>query len=92
MSELKHLLMLSKERSWVPCYLKSDADKVIADKDEQLRHSNYKKCSAMAKWCGSEVFVSDYEKDEPRMRWWIKWHKRWLELAKKFKLNNSTDQ
>lgn len=27
MSELKHQLMLNKERSWVPCYLKSDADK-----------------------------------------------------------------
>ena len=31
MSELKHKLMLNKERSWVPCYLKSEADKVIAE-------------------------------------------------------------
>lgn len=31
MSELKYQLMLNKERSWVPCYLKSEADKVIAE-------------------------------------------------------------
>ena len=34
MSELKHQLMLNKERSWVPCYLKSQADKFIADLEE----------------------------------------------------------
>lgn len=59
-------------------YLKYEADKVIA-------HHKYKRCLAMANWCGSEVFISDYEKDEPRMRWWVKWQKRWLELAEKFK-------
>ena len=31
MSELKHKLMLSKDMSWVPCYLKSEVDKVIAE-------------------------------------------------------------
>lgn len=36
MSELKHKLMLNKERSWVPCYLKSEADKVIAEKDAEI--------------------------------------------------------
>ena len=34
MSELKHQLMLNKHRSWVPCYLKSEADKVIAELEE----------------------------------------------------------
>ena len=34
MSELKHQLMLNKEMSWVPCYLKSEADKYIADLEE----------------------------------------------------------
>ena len=34
MSELKYQLMLNKERSWVPCYLKSEADKFIADLEE----------------------------------------------------------
>ena len=34
MSELKYQLMLNKDMSWVPCYLKSEADKVIADLEE----------------------------------------------------------
>lgn len=33
-TKLKHELMLNKERSWVPCYLKSEADKWIADLEE----------------------------------------------------------
>lgn len=36
MSELKYQLMLNKERSWVPCYLKSEADKAIAEKDKEI--------------------------------------------------------
>jgi hypothetical protein len=36
MSELKYKLMLSKDMSWVPCYLKSEADKVIAEKDAEI--------------------------------------------------------
>lgn len=35
MSELKYELMLNKERSWVPCYPKSEADKVIAELEEK---------------------------------------------------------
>lgn len=31
MSELKYQLMLNKDMSWVPCYLKSEADKAIAE-------------------------------------------------------------
>lgn len=34
MNEPKHQLMLNKDMSWVPCYLKSEADKVIAELDE----------------------------------------------------------
>lgn len=33
-TKLKHELMLNKERIWVPCYLKSEADKFIADLEE----------------------------------------------------------
>lgn len=33
-TKLKHELMLNKERFWVPCYLKSEADKVIEDLEE----------------------------------------------------------
>ena len=34
MSELEYQLMLNKDMSWVPCYLKSEADKFIADLEE----------------------------------------------------------
>lgn len=34
MSELKHQLMLNKDMSWVPCYLKSDVDKQINELEE----------------------------------------------------------
>lgn len=34
MSELKYQLMLNKDMSWVPCYLKSDVDKQIKELEE----------------------------------------------------------
>ena len=37
MSELKYQLMLNKDMSWVPCYLKSEADKFIADLEESYK-------------------------------------------------------
>ena len=114
MSELKYQLMLNKERSWVPGYLKSEADKVIAEKDaeiarlkaickvhieaiesmgagllqndEEIRHQKYKRCLAMARWCErNRIDTANYRK--PRQKWdfYDKWHKRWLELADKFK-------
>ena len=59
-------------------YLKSEADKVIA------RHK-YKRCLAMARGCRlrGRLFGACglYEKE----LWALKWHKRWLELAEKFK-------
>ena len=51
---------------------------------DELCHHKYKRCLAMAKWCIVEAKVSD---DEYRMYWWVKWHKRWLKIAEKFKPN-----
>lgn len=66
-------------------YLKEDADKVIA-------HNKYKRCVAMAMWCASECVVNQdtyrrysTHKSEFRIGHFRKWHKRWLELANKFK-------
>jgi len=87
MSELKALYFPQYggelgEYTMKECYLKSEADKVIA------RHK-YKRCLAMAKWCIAKSLVSDYEKDETRMQWWAKWHKNWSSLADKFKEANN---
>ena len=94
-------------------YLKSEADKVIEEKDAkilaldaevfkykhhaklffdernyaetQLRHQKHRRCLAMAskcrlraRWFGDMDF---YKKEQ----WALKWHRRWLELAEKFK-------
>ncbi|MEE3391645.1 MAG: hypothetical protein VZR28_10760 [Candidatus Cryptobacteroides sp.] len=62
-------------------------------KDEQLaatRHHKYKRCLAMAKWCESRrIDAANYR--IPRQKWdfYDKWHKRWLELAKKFKFKEA---
>ena len=78
MSELKHKLMLSKDMSWVPCYLKSEADKVIA-------HNKYKRCLAMAKLCNEKWLVHNFAEIPTKLGFYDKWEKRWLELAEKFK-------
>ena len=57
-----------------------DAMKLIAE----LRHHKYKRCLAMAWWCSAELgmLVSTWEF---KIKHYKKWHKRWLELAEKFK-------
>ena len=57
-------------------------DRVNDDKCAELRHSNYKRCLAMATWCALAKQFKDTEWYE---KWINKWHKRWLEFAEKFK-------
>ncbi len=99
-------------------YLKSEADKVIADKDAKilaldaevakqkhhaklffdernyaearLRHHKYHRCLDMAAWCKAEADAAflRYNWDSGRyaaVDFYEKWHKRWLEIATKFK-------
>ena len=64
--------------------LKSEADKVIA------RHK-YKRCLDKAAWCRLWYEQEKYEWQLKDVHHWFKmslfdkWHKRWLELAEKFK-------
>lgn len=53
--------------------------------NEELRHANYKRCVAMAEWCDAEADVADADGDYEDMRWYQKWHERWLKIAKQFK-------
>lgn len=133
--------LLSQEAR--PYYLKSEADKVFAEKDKeiqrlenlcesyridcdnlaireanaykevernnkQLRNQKYKRCLAIADFCESQcdyyntlgngfwLVRGDIEtRDKYRKKasdFWWKWHKRWFELAEKFKPTNSTAQ
>ena len=59
---------------------------------EKLRHSNYKRCLAMAKWCENAILgwmghKESYSSHQRHIKVMLftKWHKRWLELAEKFK-------
>ena len=58
-----------------------------------IRHNKYKRCLAMAEWCKlKRIDAADYR--IPRDKWELynKWHERWLNIAEKFKPNNSTAQ
>lgn len=60
-------------------------------KDEQLaatRHSKYKRCLAMAKWCAAEYDIYNLTPRIEKVELYRKWRKRWLELAEKLKPNN----
>ena len=109
-----------RHNEYAEFYLKSEADKVIAEKDEEIAelkekvseersakvdykisandlsnglekayaeidHHKYKRCLSMAKWCRLRARLLGacalYEKE----LWALKWHRRWLELAEKFK-------
>ena len=81
MSELKAYIAPTPDGTGLAdYYLKSEVDKVIA------RHK-YKRCMAMAWWCGSRAYIHEHgsEYDEDLVAWFGKWNKRWLELAEKFK-------
>lgn len=71
--------------------LKEDVDKTLAEKDKELRHQKYKRCLAMASSCSDKAsaeyassYVSCDEYYYHHAEFWERWHKRWLELAKKF--------
>jgi predicted DNA-binding protein YlxM (UPF0122 family) len=99
-NEVMDMFCLTKgDLNWAYVYYADDADKVIAElkesvkglildnylKDKETRHNKYKRCLAMAskcrlraRWFGDNAF---YKKEQ----WALQWHRRWLELAEKFK-------
>lgn len=50
----------------------------------------YKRCLAMAKWCNERYILDDCVYELGKTRFYERWEKRWLELAKNFNPNNST--
>jgi anaerobic ribonucleoside-triphosphate reductase len=110
MSELKALWIPTRSGNSLHCYIKYEADKVIAEKDKEiarqnteiknavidltlrdkkndelaiaLKHQKYKRCLAMANYW---VAVSYQCVDDKHRQSAERHHRKWLELAKKFK-------
>ena len=59
-------------------YRKSEADR-------EIRRQKRKRCLNNAWWCLREEFYAEDCHCERWVDWAIKWYKRWLELADKFK-------
>ena len=91
---------LKKERNWLAkdiAQAYNDLEKraqLNIKQEESIRHHKYKRCLAMAKWCGLEQErielienqdITDDDFDKLVKGFYKKWRKRWLELAKKFK-------
>ena len=52
---------------------------------ENIAKQKYKRCLAMAKWCDEKWLVHNFAEIPTKLGFYDKWHKRWLELAEKFK-------
>jgi hypothetical protein len=70
-------------------YDKDEADKVIAEKDKEIRHHRYKRCMDMVAYCDLKMSYwairEIHEGDTGKFDLYSMWHERWLELADKFK-------
>ena len=63
-------------------YSKSDADAVIAEKDKEIRRQKYKRCLDKANYW---VAISYHCIDDKHKQNAVRHHRKWLELANKFK-------
>lgn len=73
MSELR--IVKFSEMTLIKLGLRNDKLYFKDEADKMIAHQKYKRCLAMAKL----AIKDDY------LPWNMKWHKRWLELAEKFK-------
>lgn len=78
-TEVKELLCLIRDKE-------NNFNRAFDSEEKEIRHHKRKRCLAMAKWCElKRIDAANYR--IPRCKWefYDKWHKRWLELAKRFK-------
>jgi hypothetical protein len=67
--------------------LKEDVDKVLAEKDKQLRHHKFKRCLNKAEWCDTKAdwYYGIGRSLRCRVDFFIKWRDKWLKIAEKFR-------
>ena len=75
---MEQLLILNREQA-------NAANRLRDNMEQAIYHHKYKRCLAMAERCDAEADVADNDGDYEDMRWYQKWHERWLELAEQFK-------
>jgi hypothetical protein len=87
MTELKAHDPVDIQDFRVKVYLKYEADEVIA-------HHKFKRCLDKAEMCKARYDEEDakvngygasWDYESKEMKYWERWHKRWLKLAEKFK-------
>lgn len=84
-SEADKVIALLKDKANYNEYAYKRKSEEFADTcrfyEDELRHHKYKRCLAMAKWCLKEYLNCNKYK----ITFWLKWRRRWLELAEQFK-------
>lgn len=98
----KYIGELKKERDWLAkdrAQAYDDLEKraqLNIKQEESIRHHKYRRCLENAERCNDKidnpVQYDDHDDWLIITEFWERWHKRWLELAEKFKPNNSTAQ
>jgi hypothetical protein len=84
-------IYLKSEADNVISQLKEGAKNLILDnylKDREIKHHKYKRCLGIAGWCRARYNlwpVCFSTAPTRKMKFFDKWEKRWMELAKKFK-------
>ena len=80
--EVEQLLILNREQA-------NSANRLRDDMERVIRHHKRKRCLAMAKLCRSEwaaaIFIPEKGGTDKQAALYMKWEKRWLKLAEKFK-------
>lgn len=75
-------------------YVIENTAKVINAQEREIRHQKYKRCLAMAEMCKARYDAEDAKNNwcglswvyiSKEMKYWERWHERWLKLAEKFK-------
>lgn len=77
-TEVKELLCLIRDKE-------NNFNRAFDSEEKEIRHHKYKRCLAMASLSleKRETYRAEYEE------WCLKWYKRWLKLAEKFKTNSN---
>lgn len=90
-TEVKELLCLIRDKE-------NNFNRAFDSEEKEIRHHKYKRCLAMARWCEMSARENDTRMCLPEKQkftkheeylyfigYYHKWHRRWLELAEKFK-------